>query len=526
MSFVDRITVDAAEKVRASLGPRAGLRALLPLTRSLVDDDARARAVLAALECLAELNEPAEWVGTGASLVALWPAVTPSASPIARLTRVCAQLARHGETDAAVALATAEVRRSDDARAHYLLARCRDPAPDAGVHYLAALRRAERPPTRHALADRIRARLLRWVATEGPLLRRAPEAPATSVDRSAILAREATRVDAARPPGAEALPQTDAPAEAASPAEVLAVAAAHLGRRSRYGRVAALDQLALLATRDASDDDEPPRPPDPIAVAARRLAARHADRRGRALTAIEADRIHTVLRTSSDPRSRARAIRRVDTRIALAAPTPPEQHSALLHAIRDDEDDRAADILRRATAVLTAATAGPRPAADAGDGLIAWLALESIARIRRGEGPAANALLDELRERAERTDAWPIATLAACRCALADDATWTRGRTLAALLVTRPLDGPTHGWVALASALEARDADSLAPAALRRGMADAEPGADEALWTRLRDAAWTAYQRGEARAAESLLREAKSIATRTGQAKGSSPQEV
>lgn len=249
MSALDELALSGIEGIARRLGPRAALRALVPLLDALPAGRGRARALLRAVGYAAESGDAAQLE----QLCARWitEGVSREAKPWIR------QFAK-SRPDAAVHLAHAELERTrgthEEARASYALGRSYEAARRMD-EALEAYERAERLASdQPRLRQGARARIVRTLSKLG----RSEEA----ARRAALLL----------------------PLERAAPEERFAVAVAALDAPGRYRRAMALDVLDELArTREELRRD------------AVRFAAWHAERAGPALSRIEADRIEAVL---------------------------------------------------------------------------------------------------------------------------------------------------------------------------------------------------------------------------------------
>ncbi|HEY8430767.1 MAG TPA: hypothetical protein VIL20_20450, partial [Sandaracinaceae bacterium] len=283
MGVLDELALSGIGRLERSLGPKAALRALVPLLDTLPAGEARARGILRAIRYAVEVGDRAElaalcvrWIEDG------WGA--------REARRAVLALAGRGAVDAAVELAQAEVLRTtgryEEGAARYALGRC-----------LEMLGRLDAALLEHEMAAHL--------ANEQPRLR-----ARASLRAARVLARLG-RGDEAAARAAALLPLDRAPDEDRLAAAVLA-----LGSPGRYARAAALDVLGAIAARR-----------DALGETAARFAARHAERAGLALSAIEADRIEAILA----PRSREAAARvRILAAIAEGAP------GALAHAASAD----------------------------------------------------------------------------------------------------------------------------------------------------------------------------------------------
>ena len=399
----------------------AGPRAGLRAFRAVVDRVSateRGRAILFGLDCATALGDRR---GLD-EMIARWR--VQGGDHFAAICRRCLAL-RSVSMPHALRLAEVEsARRPDDARAHYLLGRLR--GPDGGADLRRALQLAERPPRQSAIAGAARDRLS-WLG-------HAPE----GFDRG-------ERSTSAR----------------------LGKARADLRRGGRYARVAALDVLVELADGPAKGQ-------------ALAMAAAHAERAE--LTAIELDRLRTLLSNELPAAQRAAAIDWLDAREALDAGEAPS----------------AGGVPGVADAAFAARAALERGAVmEEG---VRGAALAVIAAM--SEGPAA--VTEAAHAFALQAEAIPVAAepyLAAA--AQAARANAGAGEAIADRLLVLPA-AARRGWLRLAKVL--RDPERR-EAVLERARAVGERGADELLGQVLRDAAWRALKAGdEGEAAEKLAR--------------------
>ncbi|HRH00292.1 MAG TPA: hypothetical protein PLR99_28810, partial [Polyangiaceae bacterium] len=96
MSLAGDVALGAAERVRRSLGPRAGLLSYRALAGSAAESETRGRAVLSGLACALELDDEA----AADALVGLYASVTTGLFEADVRRQVLAMLAR-GEAGAA-----------------------------------------------------------------------------------------------------------------------------------------------------------------------------------------------------------------------------------------------------------------------------------------------------------------------------------------------------------------------------------------------------------------------------------------
>ena len=126
MSLAGDVALGAAERVRRTLGPRAGLLSYRALAGSAAESETRGRAVLAGLACALELDDEA----AADALVGLYTSVTTGLfeadvrrQVLAMLARAATGPGRRAFAQCATALAALEAERFPRARAAYLHAR-------------------------------------------------------------------------------------------------------------------------------------------------------------------------------------------------------------------------------------------------------------------------------------------------------------------------------------------------------------------------------------------------------------------
>ncbi len=256
MTLVDRMTVAAAEQVGETMGPRAGLTALLPLVTKLESKAEACRALFAALSHAIALSDR----DAAQRLIDLFP-IASSGARFPDVVAACHAL--RGWPELAVELATEETTRTRSARAFYLRGRL---LCDLGARERAAddfLSAHAHATTKHL-----------------PLVANVAAAQAFCLGRH-TMRREVDPV---------ALP----------PPLALRFAETALSGKGRYARVAGLDLLLRLATGDDGA----------TAQHARRIAARYADATLSALTEIERDRLRSIFGTEPEMTRRAALLKR------------------------------------------------------------------------------------------------------------------------------------------------------------------------------------------------------------------------
>ncbi|MCB9621852.1 MAG: hypothetical protein H6723_00770 [Sandaracinus sp.] len=431
-----RFAVGAARQVGKILGARAGVGALRPLLDDLDDPVLRRETHLEFLDLALAVDE-----ATFDEAARRWSAL-PAGEAFGAVSERTRRWAREGRLREARELADAECARSPaDARAFYLRARLRGDAEED-------LRRAARFAKRagdDALERVVWARLARVTG----------ERPERPVDLAAL-----------------------------SPRERLPVLLAQLRAKGRYGRVAALDGLAVLSE---SNDEA-------LARAAIVACARHADDEAR-LTPIEIDRVRSAIARWPDAAEREVALARLAAREGL------DEGAA--------QDPETAEQLRRARLVLESGTAGPPPGAPT----VTWRALDAVAALRREETDVAERI-DALCFAIDATrpsPSAPLLTLAWMACGSRDAVLKAAGERLASRLPSLPGAQPARGWLRLAE----RVADLPLAAKLQDiALAHREPGAAERVAEDLVRRAWEAFEDGEDDALVlERLREAKKRAS-------------
>ncbi|MCB9592147.1 MAG: hypothetical protein H6719_05390 [Sandaracinaceae bacterium] len=440
MGMLDELAIEGADRIERNFGKRAALVALAPVLDSMPEGKARARAHLRVMVLSADLD-PARFE----LLVVGWE--TERHGKHAEVRRALRSLLREGAARPAIAIARAEVKRTEGtfhaAAAAYLLGLALEAAGDAGALALYD-RAAELAGEQPRLQQRARVRALRRCS-----------APDEAARRAQVL-----------------LPLSDGP-----PADRLAVATAALASSGRYPRAAALDVLEELAAGEGA-----------VARHARARAAVHAE--SASLSAIEADRLRTVLAHGAD----AEELAALGSLLRLAAGDPG--------AARGEE-------AIRARAVLDGCAPGPRP--PGGRLLTEWLALAIVHASHEGRVNEARELLREAHYRiagGARVEA-PLWT--AVRVAMPVAPEPARALTKA-LLARSGAEPPPRGFLPLADAWLATGVTEEGLALLRRAARDREPGAKGRLAAQLRAAGWAAAAEGRRDEAIDLLREAKHLA--------------
>ncbi len=476
-----RLAIAAAEQAGRALGPRAACSALRTLALTFFDGGDRCAALLASAEHACTLADEPMLFSLSVLLREAEPATRDAeavaAAEMAALTRLCARLLRERRPHVAVAFAQAEEARRPRALSHYLVGRClhgHDPdAADAAYREAeAALVRSQRTPRarherghqaahRHALRDALahQRRLLALERGDSPLPSNSASHP--TADPAALLPAETA--------------QRSPIAEAWAPTVAISDAAARLAHGGRYARATAIDELAALA------DD--PRVPEGARRWIDRLLARHADARGLALTAVEAERLAAHLPAGVSDF--------VSQRVAfLRAVVADHGH--------DGQDQGHEDHAVPADAPETTPNVdhAPSPGATIRDQLRAQAYASAVLSLR-----AARAQL--------KGDTPPTSLYAAgWEATRSDDPESAQeGAKLLEALLTRTHRAPPRGYLPLALSLRPH-CPELAALALRRAAAANEKGARDLLVKALVAEARKAYAEGDRGGALSALRRA------------------
>lgn len=495
MSLAGDVAIGAAERVRRSLGPRAGLLSYRALAGNASDSETRGRAVLAGLACAIELDDEAAAEG----LVGLYASVTTGLFEADVRRQVLAMLALSARSGAsppglgaqaraagagrlggwslsATGLAALEAERFPRARAAYLHARCLEHTGDSGAPE--ALRRAEERAAREGASEIVQsARALR-----AALLYERGDAEAASRVAAGLALRGLS-------------------------AELALRLAPHgLGSASRFSRSAWLGELA---ERVAAGDPE-------VAERALALACAHADRLGLALTPMEEDRLLAAFGRLPDLARAARLSARLEHRRALALAARAGDLDAALRALEAarPSDDRALALGRRAADVVRGRFE-PRVALPEGDA--AALALTACAALRDADLARAEAALSRLpgaleaAPPGERAPAWE-ATALGLHCDAAPVQRAALAVVAALLQLAVPIPPPPRGGAGLARACLAAASDEgveLSLSLLRAASSAREVGAAEAYLEAARERGWRAAAAGDRDAALRWLREAR-----------------
>lgn len=458
--ILDKVALAAAERVRATAGPRAALYAFDALVKNASSDEGRGEAILRGIECALDVRAHDD----AARLAALWPQIHSGAWE-RRVVEVASRLGDAKLDGAALDLARAEASARPRARGLYLLGRLQERAhalEDAARSYAAAEERA---------------------ATEGD----------PSIAAHARLRRAAV-VSAYGGHGVHQAAELAKTIEAASlaPPLVLRLARILLGSRSRFVRATGLGHLERLASGAERE----------LRARAAAIGLEHAERSGPNLTPLEADRVAALLKHAGDaPEQRAR----------LSAGERGEAHD-LEAAVGKTAEGRA--LLQRAGAVLKGAGRNMSPPAGASPGLAAsWLALDVCAAIADQNRPAAARALLELARLPLAGARTPRPVWTAIALALGVPGMVQKDAlALAERLLPLTAEPPARGWAPLGAALARAGRSDLAEIALQHGVRAREQAAETILFEIVRHRAWQAFRRGERDAALAALREARRLA--------------
>jgi hypothetical protein len=448
--------------------------------------DGRGRATLGALRCAAKLED----VDALDGLSLWWRAITEG-DFLTEVTELVVDLVRRRLFVQATELAHAEVDRYLSAHALYLYARCLEVSGNA-AHALTTYAEAAIRAKKEGHTDVASTASVRRVV----LLAAAPETLPLALTDAAALA--AARLD---------------------DEAKIALCTVLLASPSRFVRASALASLEELAATLG-----------PRTEAAVRIAARHVDALGDALSSLEAERAAAVLRHWPNESARAAAMLRLAALQKVATATDGARDEALLAAAEADPDT--AEHLVRARAALSGAARGPSVplATNASSALrAAALGLDAVIAMRDGhESDAARALGDASKLAIELLPAPPPLWTAAHQALLfASPTVRAEGVRLAEALLHAGAGAPPRGYIAFAAALRGARRPDLALRALRAAYALREKDATDALITALTSEAWTSADRAAVQRREHkstadvrmsrhhalvLLREAKSLA--------------
>lgn len=478
MSLTADVAIGAAERIERAVGASAALTVFRRLASTADASELRARAILGGLRCAVGLRD----LGAMRDLTLLWKTVDPGAWD--EVFATCKWMWRVGLGVPATELAYAEVKRFPTAKALYAYARALDLAGDARAAdaFGEAVAKAEKEGA-PALLRSARVRRAVW------LLRSAETLPAAL--------EEAKRV-----------PPADV-----TPAERLELAGVLLRSPSRFVRAGALGLLDELATGAGVSPA--------LATRAVRLAARHADEIGDALTPLETDRLLALfarerLAASCGPvRDAVRALDRLARSkadavlgVALDEAARGVPELAALHR-------RAREILAGRFEAHQAEAPAVEGRAPPGSPWAPWTPmLDAVAAMRDAAWPRAARSLRTVAEYAEGGRDLPPQAYTIAEVALgADDAELrgVAGRLVAAMMRTTSA-APPRGWLSLATSLAACGMDDLASRPRRAAALAKEAGAEQALGLSLTRKAWQLALAGERSRAIAALREAKALA--------------
>jgi tetratricopeptide (TPR) repeat protein len=279
-----------------------------------------------------------------------------------------------------------------------------------------------------------------------------------------------------------------------SPRDTLILARIELAASGRYQRAQALDRLVDLVASGGAP-----------ATAALRLLVRHVERTDVSLSAVERERIGSVLASAKLSGAPAELLSAIEQRVALAAAPTEARELALVRAASFESPW----FLERARAVRDGGTAGPPP--EAPERRIRWLSLFVIAELRARRVTAARAAMREIVASAPAPDAlaWTMLARALPEVALRHEVI-----SLASSWLGAPdAAAPAHGYLELAIRFEKSGLADLAGLALARAREAHEP---EARALSIRHAirrAWSLREGGEIheahRSLEAALRDAR-----------------
>jgi hypothetical protein len=463
MGIADGVAIAAAERVERTGGSRAGLFAWRKLAESATSAELRGTAILGAMRCALALAD----AGALRDLARLWPTVDQGVWD-AKTSAFCKDAVRAGMIGPATELAEAEARRSGTARSIYAFARCLDVAGDVrAVQVFAdAASRAEKEGAKD-LARAARVRRAVWLA-------RASETRQHALDEArAIETREL------------------------GPGERLALARILLGAPSRFVRASGLGLVDDVVSAG-----------DALAPTALRLAARHADDMGEALTPMEVDRLLAIFSREPVAKDAERAKNALGALFALARAKDDAAFDAALE-VAARASPELGPLHRRARRIVA-----HEPSPPSSDGTPWSSLLDAAAALAEGGNPRAALALRRLADaRSLPPQAWTMAHAAL----LVDDPELREAAAhLVRVMLARTFAPPPRGWLALTGALATAGQGELAEATRRRAAHAEEPGATESLAISLTRAGWQLAQAGDRPRAIAKLREAKAIAARRG----------
>jgi tetratricopeptide (TPR) repeat protein len=438
VNLVDAMALAAAERVERAAGAKAGLVAYRALAANVAAMGPRGRAVLGALRCAVRISD----LAAVSALTARWSSIHEGAY-FDEIIALANNLQNGGHPKAATELAEAEVARFRTARALYLFARCLElnGDPAAPGIFSEAATRADNEGAK-ALATSARVHRIVWLA-------RSHESFATALD-------EAVAVDL-----------TDA-----EPWDTLVVCRARLSSPSRFVRAGALSVLEDLAKG----------PDSQLAEEAMLLGATHADAYADELTALEGDRVASLLRHWPIEGERDASL----ARLAAVA--------------KMDLFPQSEEVVREASKM-----GAPLPLASLGlDALRAMQGeklSEAIAPLREATALVRGA-------RAIPASVWTSAELglASTSAIVRDDAA-----RLSEALLSEPRKGPRGGFLPLACALDQGGSVELALRAFRAAHTARESGAREALAQSLIARGWKLASMGRRGEAIQALEEGRQL---------------
>ena len=482
MAIVDELGLAAAELLERSVGPFIALSTYKPLIPQTLVGSPCARVLLGALRCAVKLGDEKEVE----SLAERYTLIVNGGEHLAEIISLCKTLVREGRRSAAVTLARAEAERESRARAYYLLGRCLETIGDSKRAFEAFGHAA-------SLADK------EGNASDVALAARAKRVERMLGDQTnpSLAFADAAAVDPAGAP----------------PQQKLVIALGRMRSPSKFTRASGLSLLEEIS-RD---------PTTSLGRQAIRLAAEHADAMGDDLTAIEADRIGTMLRRVPDEAVRNAALARLVALVKIATAKGEARMEAI--AAAGDVAPEIVPLLRRVRAFLAGGDQGAQPshAASAPDVAttpslrVASLGLDAVAALRANRVQQATDTLVELAKlfHAASVTAVPNSLWIAARLALdtSHPSIHDAGVLLAEALLAVTILPPPLGFSALAKGLDHAGRRDLAMRACSAAIAAREEGAHELHAGMLRVEGWALAKRGQREAAIKALRDARDAFT-------------
>ncbi len=341
----DELTIAGAERLERTFGPNVALKAYRKLATLMVDRDTRARAALGAIRCaiaIGEINQIVE--------ICPWWSVMGSGAYAETIIDHCKNLARRGHIAAAAELCKAEIERQPTAKTLYLMARLLEQRgdPSALTFYARAAEKAGTEPGAQPIFITCQIRRIERLALDPNTL---PEA-----------AQLAQALDP----------------ELAQPSQKLIIAGARMLASSRFVRASGISILEELARKGSPG----------IAEIAMRAAAKHADRYGDSLSAVEADRIAATLKHWPKEQQRDAALARLTALVRIAAARGGDKDKRLFDAAQAAPESYG--LLCRAKAMAEGAVLIASVSAEEIRAVIqtrtelalSWLALDIVAALR------------------------------------------------------------------------------------------------------------------------------------------------